>query len=63
MPQYTRFNQCGSTDTSLKKSHACILEFQCSGEQVLKADVMANGIVEHMTSEDHLSGADFRLGS
>ena len=47
---------------SLKKSNACILEFQVSEEHVLKAVSMANGLVEHMTSEGHLSGDDFPIG-
>ena len=41
---------------SLEKSNDCILELQGSGEHVLKAVSMANGIVEHMTAEYHLSG-------
>ena len=47
---------------SLKKSHDCILEFQGSEEHVLNAVSMANGIVEHATPEDHLSGAGFPIG-
>ena len=47
---------------SLEKSNACILELQGSEEHVLKAVSMANGFVEHMNSEGHLSGDDFLIG-
>ena len=47
---------------SLEKSNDCILELQGSEEHVLKAVSMANGLVEHMTSEGHLSGDDFPIG-